>query len=200
MTARRLVAIVEGELEKPASLRLLSAAGISTEGVIPVSKGGASCFWREAPRFNEAARKGLTVLGLTDLDQAACPSGLIARHIPGPLAQRFLLRIPVLSLESWLLADRESIASFLGVPAVRVPALPEEVAHPKRTLATLAAGSKKREIRDGVAPAPNRSAIVGTQYLPIMSRFITEEWEPSRAAKRSPSLARALAALERVQL
>jgi len=47
---------VEGALEVPASLRILDALKISSEWLFPVNKGGRINFWRDAAKYNRAAR------------------------------------------------------------------------------------------------------------------------------------------------
>ena len=197
MTAPITLIVVEGALEVPASLRLLQDAGISTAGLLPVDKGGRGRFWKDAPRYNQAAASIGFVLGLADLESFPCPSGLIQRHLTSPLHPRFVLRIAERMLESWFLADTR-LARFIGVSSTLLPRNPDAERNPKLTLVNLARRSKSRSIRNDLVPEEGSLGIVGRGYTPRMSEFIEEHWNPSDAQQRSESLRRALAALRKV--
>jgi len=186
--------VVEGALEVPASLRLLQDAGLSTKGLMPRNKGGRGRFWKDAPRYNQAAANIGGVLGLADLESFPCPSGLIQRYLKRPLHPNFTLRIAERMLESWLLAD-VGLARYIGVPSSLLPSNPDAEENPKRTLVSLARRSKWRSVRDDLVPEAGSLGIVGKGYLPRMSEFIERHWRPSEAQLRSESLRRALAAI-----
>jgi hypothetical protein len=83
------------------------------------------------------------------------------------------------------------------VPAKDVPLAPDSEPDPKLSLVNLARRSGKREIRDAlVPPADARGAKVGREYLPVMGEYVRSVWDIDAAAQRSPSLRRALAAIE----
>lgn len=155
--------------------------------VIRDARGGPN-FWKEAKRYNEAAVHTL-VLGLADVEQAVCAGGLIVANLPTKSAA-FHLRLAVRMLESWLIADRIAIASFLGVSQARIPHDPDELAHPKRLLVTLARGSTKRTIREAMVP-DDSGGIVGPDYVATMAAYIESHWNVERARAESPSLNRA---------
>src|SRR4030095_4941584 len=189
--------VVEGALEAPASIKLLETLKISAESLFPINKGGRITLWKHAHRYNQAARLGL-VLGLADLESAPCPSGLIAKHLRHRRHVNFVLRIAERMLESWLLADAASIADFLKVSTKLVPPDPESLPHPKRTLVDLARRSKLREIREDLVPESGSAGVVGRGYTPRMTEFIEDLWQPLKACKKSQSLKRAIAAIQRV--
>jgi hypothetical protein len=197
MTTTVALIVVEGALEVPASLRLLRDVGISTEGLLPANKGGRGPFWKDAPRYNQAAASIGFVLGLTDLESFPCPSGLIQRHLGASLHPNFVLRIAERMLESWFLADT-GLARFIGVSSTLLPRNPDAERHPKLTLVNLARRSKSRSIRNDLVPEKGSLGIVGRGYTPRMSEFIAEHWRPSDAQQRSESLRRALAALRKI--
>ena len=180
-------AIVEGHLDG----RLLHAVwrqlGLDDHPLVMRDAGGSG-FWRLASKYNEAGRFQ-RVVGLADLEQAACAPALLARLKPSR-SVGFKLRLAVRMLESWLLADREAIAAFLGVRVAAVPREPDREVHPKRTLVNLARTSRKRSIRDSLVPNGS-GALVGPEYTPVIGAFIDERWTASRARLNSPSLERA---------
>ena len=186
--------VVEGALEVPASLRLLQDVGISTEGLLPLNKGGRGRFWKDAPRYNQAAASIGFVLGLADLESFPCPSGLIQRHLKLSLHANFVLRIAERMLESWLLADT-GLARFLGVSSALLPRNPDAEVNPKQTLVNLARRSKSRSVRNDLVPEEGSLGIVGKGYTPRMSEFIEQHWRPNEAQRRSDSLRRALMAI-----
>lgn len=134
---------------------------------------------------------------LRDLDHdAACAPDLLDRLLE--IRPRLLcLRIPVRTVDAWLLADAGSIARSLQVRKEHVPTEPEVLARPKRTLVDLARRSRSFRVRDDLTPI-GRSE-VGPGYSSWVIRFATERWNPEAAAQRSPSLRRAIAALRRLR-
>lgn len=199
MSASISLVVVEGYLEEPAARRLLDTSGISyNESNILVMR-GSSTFWANAPRYNRASQHLGYILGLTDLDDNECPSGLITEHLGKELHQNFLLRVQVRELESWLLADAAGLSRFLSVSEGLMPPRPDELPDPKQALVNIARRSQKSRIVTELVPEVGRRGLVGTGYTATISDFILNHWNPNRAAKRSPSLARALAALKRIK-
>jgi hypothetical protein len=148
--------------------------------------------------YNHAARFGPWLV-LRDLDHDAdCAPTLVTRLLPKP-AEQMLLRVPVRTVESWLLADRENFANYFGVSLAVVPSTPEDLERPKRTVVDLARRSTKRGIREGVVPAPGISAEVGPGYSTAIIEFATRVWNPERAAEASPSLMRCLRSLSHLK-
>ena len=194
MTRGFALVVVEGALEVPASLKLLAAAGASTEGVHPLNKGGRIRFWKDTPRYDSAAATLGPVLGLADLEAFPCPSGLIARHLKSPRHRDFVLRIAEKMLESWLLAD-DSLAGFLRISGDLLPRSPDAEANPKQTLVNPARRSRSARLRSDLVPPEGSSGIVGRGYTPRMTEFIEDHWRPDKAQRRSESLRRALEAI-----
>ncbi|HYN79659.1 MAG TPA: hypothetical protein VES73_17905 [Lamprocystis sp. (in: g-proteobacteria)] len=64
--------------------------------------------------------------------------------------------------------------------------------HPKAALLDLVRKSKHRELRQEILPRPGVSFPVGLGYNDQWCRFVRDHWETGRAAKASPSLARAV--------
>jgi hypothetical protein len=195
MPAAFVLAVVEGDLEVHVVQQLLKSCG-SSVGTVRNCRGSAS-FWQRARQFDRAAQSIGPVLGLVDLEQADCAPGLLRDRVGRLPHRRFVLRIAKRMIESWLLADRQALASFLGVSVALVPGDPEAEPDPKQTLVNLARRSKRREIREALAPAPGlRGVKVGAEYLPTLGEFVRGSWDPRRAANRADSLQRALRAID----
>jgi hypothetical protein len=98
-------------------------------------------------------------------------------------------------IESWLLADRETIARALAVRPTFLTDRPDELTNPKRELVNLARRSSRRSVRTALVPETASGALVGYEYLAFLESFVNRQWRPDAAAEASPSLARALARL-----
>lgn len=66
-----------------------------------------------------------------------CPPAVVTAWLPQP-STNLLLRVVVPMIESWLLADREGLAAFLGVSPALLPTMPETLINPKQALVNLA--------------------------------------------------------------
>lgn len=192
-TARLLTAAVEGITDEAAVRKLAGACGFGVDQVY-VSH-GKSQLDRRLPSYNAAARHRPWLI-LRDLDHDAdCPPELLGDLIPRP-SDHLVLRVPVRSLEAWLLADHRAISGFLGVGIDKIPRRPEALSRPKRTLVDLARNSRKQAIRQDMVPATGVSAEVGAGYSARLIEFIETHWDPYTAASRSVSLRRSIRALE----
>lgn len=180
-------ALVEGYLESVFLPVLLIQIGRGDLDPIIRNAGGGRQFWDQARRYNAAGRNK-SLLGLADLEQARCAPHLLSVELPQKSAG-FHLRLAVRMLESWLIADRARLASFLRVPTAAVPNSPDELPHPKRTLIDIARRSARRTIREGMVPEDS-GALVGPEYVPMMSQFIQLDWRAAAARDASPSLDR----------
>jgi hypothetical protein len=149
--------------------------------------------------LNKTAR-AFPVLLLTDLDSpSSCPPELIRGWISVPREEALIFRVAVVEVESWVMADHAAFAELLGIRRDRVPREPDRVPDPKQRLVALAKSSRKRRVREDIVPPRGSTAPVGPGYNPRVGEFVRTEWDPLRAAQRSPSLRRALSALERLR-
>jgi hypothetical protein len=155
-------------------------------------------YLRKIARGLNKASKGSGFLLLTDQDDpAACPLDIINEWLAGDARHpNFLFRVAVLEVEAWLMADREAIADFIGVPIVRVPQDCDAVANPKQCLVNLARLSKRASVRDDLVPIAGGTALVGRNYSGRLAEFIEEKWSCKRASAHSASLKRTIRRLE----
>ena len=152
---------------------------------------------KKVSALNKTAR-AFPVLLLTDLDSpSSCPPELIRGWFREPISNGFLFRVAVMEIESWIMADRDSFASFLGVSCKRIPRQPDEVRNPKEKLLAIARLSRKRDVREDIVPARGSTAKVGPGYNIRLGEFTRTVWNPKKASAASPSLKRTLLALER---
>ena len=137
-------------------------------------------------------------LVLMDLDsEEDCAPLLKQSLLPRP-SEFMCLRIAVREVEAWLLADRESIATFLGVSRDLVPLSVEAIEDPKGTIVNLAKRSRWRAIQEDLVPAEAGGRQVGSAYTSRLGEFVAGKWRPDVAAGRCESLARTLVCIGRL--
>ncbi len=186
---------VEGTLDEAVLRRLAADLGFHVGAVY--GRAGKPHLKARIEGYNQAARFWPWVV-LVDLDKDECPPSLRAEWLPDP-AEHMYLRVAVREIESWLLADRAGIAAFLGTSKDRIPRDVDALDDPKQTLIDLARSSRRRAVREDMAPRPGSGAAEGPAYTSRMSEFVAKggrgHWQPSSAAEASPSLARCIRAL-----
>lgn len=186
---------VEGISDEAVVRRLCTTTGVEV-GAVYVT-GGKPKLDARLGGFNHSAQYRPWLV-LRDLDtDAGCAPTLRAQLLPHP-APGMHLRIPVTSIEAWLLADRTHIAQFLGISLRAVPTEPDSLMRPKRTLVDLAQRSRKRAIREDLVPREGTARELGPGYTARIIEFATTLWNPEEAAERSDSLARCIRRLKQL--
>ena len=104
--------------------------------------------------------------------------------------------LAVRMIEAWLLADRTAFANFLGVSHRLVPLQPDLETDPKSVTVALAGRSRSRMIRADLVPPDESTSRVGKNYTGRLTEFVQSQWKITRARQSSPSLDRAIRALE----
>lgn len=197
MKVENVILAVEDMLSEAISIKILNHFDID---IITVLRGdGKGYLQRRAPELNRSAI-GIDIFLLTDLDSPKdCPLNLISSWVKGPINPRFLFRVAVMEVESWVLADRTSVARFLSIPVNRIPHDTDSISKPKEFLVSLARKSKKTRLREELVPNPGARIPVGSGYNSHLREFIREQWDMHRAALVSPSLNRTLGRLYQVR-
>jgi len=114
-----LTAAVEGLVDEVLLKRICSSVGASVGQVY--GRYGKSYILTKLHGYNHSAQFRHWVV-LVDLDDdGACVPEVLTRWLPTP-SRLMRLRVAVRELESWLLADTERIAKFLGVSVAEIPA------------------------------------------------------------------------------
>lgn len=184
---------VEGILDEVIVRRLISDRG----GLLgPVyGRQGKNYLHQKIGGFNHAAAHTPWFV-LVDLDHDhACPAALRSSWLPVP-ARDMCFRVAVRAVESWLLADRDAIATFLGIALSHVPRDPEAQPDPKRLIVDLARHSRRRDVREGLVPRVGSGRAVGPAYISVMSEFAARRWRPEVAEDHAESLRRCRARLD----
>ncbi len=188
---------VEGDLDEQVLRQLLQQSNKPFELGVCYGRRGKDHLRQNVARFNHAAKYTPFII-LTDLDNEDCPPGLVTRWLPQGRNSNLVLRIAVHEVEAWLMADRERLAEFLGIPAAKIPQQTDDCNDPKLLLVNLARHSRKRTIREDLVPMPGSTSKVGRNYTGQLIRFVISTWRVDDAARRySPSLNRAMNAVQR---
>ena len=185
--------IVEGQTDVPVAERLIRRVNLDP---VPLMVG------RGKTRLDQVLREGSlrgNVLVLRDLDNdAECAPTLIRELVPHEIPKGICLRIPIKSVESWLLADVEGFSQAFAVHLKSHEIKPDESENPKRDLINQCRRSKSRTVREKMTQLSANGLRPGPVYTLRVMEFAQTVWDPERAAKRSPSLARALAAIDQM--
>lgn len=184
---------VEGYTDVAVAERLIDMLGLEPGRAIDA--GGKSRLDPRIPGLNRSGSR-LNWLILRDLDHdEPCAAALIERLAGRRLQPRVSLRVPIRAIESWMLADTDGFSQEFSVPPHHLPDRPDELDDPKRRLINVCRRSRRAEIRKAMIPRADSGRTVGPEYAARISAFARRNWAPERAAARSASLARTLAAL-----
>lgn len=185
--------IVEGQTDVPVAEQLIQRVDLDPMPLI-VAKGKAKL----DQVLRERSLRG-NVLVLRDLDNdAECAPTLIRELIPHEIPKGICLRIPIKSVESWLLADVEGFSQEFSVHLKSHEVKPDESDNPKRDLINQCLRSKSRTVRNQMTQLSENGLRPGPAYTLRVMEFARTVWDPERAAKRSPSLARALVTIDQL--
>ena len=192
---RHIALLVEGTLDETVGRRVVEEVG----GVVVETYGNQGIHYikKKIQGFNQLAA-GIPILALADLMDVEfnCPAQVVEEWLPHR-NEAMLLRLVIREIESWILADRANVAHFLGVPRKQIPRRPEQLDDPKRVVVNLARQSQYRHINELLVPEKGVSASEGPGYTSEMQKFVREDWELEKAAKKSESLARCMTAITR---
>ena len=162
-----------------------------------ISCNGKGKIKKQIGAYNNAAQYNHYFI-IADLDNSYdCAPSLINDWLPDKHTSKFLFRVAVHEIESWLLADRANFAAFFSISQVLVPLYPDNELDPKQTVITLAKKSRKREIREAIVPADDFVKI-GQGYNVQLQKYIQNVWDINSARKNSPSLDKAIKSLEKI--
>lgn len=153
-------------------------------------KGGIGYIQKKIRGFNNASR-GMPYFVLVDLDRKKCAPSLIKEWFErSKIHHNLQFRIAVKEAESWLMADRETFADFLGIKKDLIPEDLDKVDDPKRFLINLAKKSLDSEVKHSIIPNEKSTSKIGPNYNGLLGSFIVKHWKVSRAVVHSESLRR----------
>ncbi|MBE9483418.1 MAG: DUF4276 family protein [Bacteroidetes bacterium] len=184
-----------------------------------LKQGGSGHLKKSIRAYNKNAAKGMPITVLTDLDKPLTPARryttpvvidsdaekyrcaptLIKKWLPVPIHHNLLFRVAVREVEAWVLADRDRFARFLDIEETSIPVDVDGIDDPKKCLTDLARKSCKRELREAIAPKKGSTAKYGKDYNGPLIQFVEDRGDPRAAMRNSPSLKRAIKAVENFQ-
>lgn len=188
--------LVEGEIDEIIAHKLIFGVGHLVGACY--GKKGYPYIKNKIQDFNKSAQN-IYYLALVDFmdTKLECPAQVISNWLPNKNELMFF-RVVVREIESWILADRESLAAFLNVNIELIPAKPETEPDPKRKLVNIARKSRSKKIRDALVPDQNSTAQVGKLYTSEIKRFVSDFWNIDTARENSPSLNKCLLRLSEI--
>lgn len=182
---------VEDALTESLLVKVLSVVPSAYATNTIYNRGGYGYLRRNVNAFNFAAR-GIPFLIATDLDRYECPAALLQDWLLRPKHQNLLLRVAVREAEAWVLADKENFAKFLGIRPTLIREDVENIRDPKNELIRLASKARKKDLRQDICPPVRSTRTVGPNYNARLAAFVKQQWDPTIARQRSPSLARTI--------
>ncbi|MBN2208807.1 MAG: DUF4276 family protein [Candidatus Coatesbacteria bacterium] len=185
---------VEDQLSEAVLHAILRQSGRNYHVGTCLGRRGFSYLKKRIGRFNNAA-KGTPFIVLTDLDRAECAPALVKDWLKAPKHHNLIFRVAVKEVESWIIADRSALASFLGIKREVVPEMPDKLDDPKEALVGLARKSRKTDLRDAIVPTQGSKVKRGPDYNATVGRFVKNCWDAKAAMKASPSLRRTFEAI-----
>ncbi|MDX2226904.1 MAG: hypothetical protein SFY92_07435 [Verrucomicrobiae bacterium] len=159
-------------------------------------KGGRGNVLKEIPAYLNLAKKMPVIVGI-DLDHDPCPPALLNKiNLPNSKIH-FILRIAVKEVESWILADKKRFSRFVNGSSDSIPNEPDNLPDPKLFLLEFARNTASSELKRDLLPVNfGQYPRIGPAYNLRMCDFTLQKWKPEVARKKSPSLNRAITALE----
>ncbi len=157
---------------------------------------------KKCPSFLNMAKAGIHTIAITDLDTGPCAGALIrewfgiAEEDAIALPTEVVFRVAVREVESWILADREVWADYIGISETNFSAAPDTLADPKQHLLNVVRKKGRRKRHREMLP--RGTANIGPGYNDVLCAFVEDHWSSNRASARSPSLKKAIDALNRV--
>jgi hypothetical protein len=181
---------VEDELSEAVGIRIIRETLGADMAVQVLRKSGFGYLRSKLRNFSNMS-KHYAVLMITDLDRELCAPSLKAKWFAGvEQPEKFVFRVAVREVESWLLADAPQLAGFLGVQEAVIPRDPDSVDDPKASLIQIARKAK-RELREDIVPDRSTKAKQGLGYNRALCPFVVRNWNVRYAVTNSESLKRA---------
>jgi hypothetical protein len=181
---------VEDELSRSVGERLIRESWGTQTTITHLGGTGNGQLKIKLPTYISIAQRDNFLL-LTDLDKIQCAPSLVEQWLSGrSLPEKFLFRIAVREVESWLMADRMGFAEYVNVQVKSVSRNPDTLDDPKASLIELVKSGKHSHLKTEIVPLKNVRAKQGLGYNQALRPFVESHWSIERAVKNSDSLKR----------
>lgn len=189
--------VTEDELSEAIGTRLLKDFLSFPASIQPLRKGGFGYIRSKMKNWCQLSHIH-PVLIITDLDRSQCPFSLKKEWIGTATPSNDLIfRVAVKEIESWLLADHDTIQMMLGNKG-QLPNQPDELNDPKQYLLELSK-SAPRDVRYDLIKQEGSICSQGLGYNRRLASVVHTHWNPVRAATRSPSLQKTIFRLQNLR-
>lgn len=195
----------EGLLDAAVARRVIAAAGCQPgRDFVSRSRAKGKDALDRRLRGLAAGAKFRPILVLRDLDNdAPCGGALVSalwdKAIGAAPHEGLVVRVAVRAVEAWVLADAEGLAGATGCDPALTPTDPDGLDDPKAALIAMLRAAPRRALRRDVGLLKPTDGIDRPRIAAWLDEFVTGGWQPRRASRRSPSLRRCLAAIERLR-
>lgn len=183
---------VEDDLSHAVLAEMLKQTRRGFDVAVCYKQNGYGYLKRNLPAFLRASSVKPFII-LADLDINPCAVTLADLWLgqPTKLPKTALFRVAVKEVESWVLADSKSLASFMGVREKEFPANPDQLDDPKEFIVEVARKSRFQTIQNSMVPAAGSKANVGPYFNRTVVQFVRNHWEATKAQSHSDSFRRA---------
>jgi hypothetical protein len=142
-------------------------------------------------KWNEAAKWDYWAI-IIDMDHDSdCVAEYKKSLLPNP-SEKMIFRIAIRKIESWILADAQAVATYLGIKQSLVPTHPETLDDPKLSLLGLVHKSRRKDIKEDMLSQVGLKQ--GMRY-PERIKELLQYWRPQIAQQSADSLKRCIHAL-----
>ena len=156
MSGKRAILAVEDALGEAVSIRILTSLGIVVSQRLGLK--GKGYLQNEADSLNRTA-KGFPVFMLTDQDAPnSCPPQLIQSWLRGVQHPHFFLRVAVMEVKAWIMADRRGVAGLLAIPLSRIPRDTDTIPTQKNSLSPSHGRVGRQVCEKSLFPDPEQPA------------------------------------------
>lgn len=162
-------------------------------------KNGRGNIQRNISAYANLSRVIPVLIGV-DLDDNTCaPQLLDSWNVSQSQQKNLLLRVAIREIEAWVLGDKKQYARFIKGQSDDITSSPDDLNDPKLFLLELARKTAPDELKADLLPVNfNKKPRIGKAYNLRMCEFVTNKWRPHVARENSPSLNRAIIAIERI--
>lgn len=190
----------EDQLTQACCIKLLKSYLPHCGFNLPIITGGCGDLKKKIDPFIRLSfNLNFATLILTDLDLVKDVESLMEMWLGDKnYTDRFIFIVAVKEIESWLLADNESLSKWSNIPKNKILLNPDEIGDIKQHLLNLIAKHGRKELKRDLLPSTRCSTSkVGIGYNSQLIHFVESYWNPEVARSRSSSLENALNILEK---
>lgn len=166
----------------------------------PSVVGGYGNLKAKSRKWIDAAKNGVWLLVVTDMDTAEIPNEIGMKWLGvsclSELPKKFIFRVAVREIESWIMADVAGFAKFLGISGDNLFENPDALPDPKAALFDVI--RRKCPQSKFQRMLPQKGQRVGVDYNNRICGFVDKDWSIESALRHSLSFSRSIARLTKV--